>query len=152
MRKFRVRRHPDDGVLILRGLPTIVFLTVCTAQKQKGLANGQVQKALSESWNTADTWLVGLYMIMPDHIHLFCWPQSEDYEIEQWITFWKREFRRVIGNKAPRFQPRGFHHRLRNDESYDEKWNYVRDNPVRAGLVDDADDWPYQGFLHESCM
>jgi hypothetical protein len=26
-----------------------------------------------------------------------------------------------------------------------EKWNYVRDNPVRAGLVSLADDWPYAG-------
>jgi len=26
-----------------------------------------------------------------------------------------------------------------------EKWNYVRDNPVRAGLVENAEAWPYQG-------
>lgn len=150
-RNFRMRRHPDEGVLILRGLPTIVFLTVCTAGRQKGLANQQVQKALVESWNIADAWQVGLYLIMPDHIHLFCWPQNEDCEIEHWIAFWKRQFRRFC-HAAPRFQSRGFHHRLRNDESYEEKWNYVRQNPVRAGLVKDSDDWPYQGSLHDSCM
>ena len=33
---------------------------------------------------------------------------------------------------------------LRNDESYGEKWEYVRENPLRAGLVSRADDWPYQ--------
>ena len=38
-----------------------------------------------------------------------------------------------------------FDHVLRSEESYGEKWLYVRDNPVRAGLVDDASDWPYQG-------
>ena len=38
-----------------------------------------------------------------------------------------------------------FDHILRNDESYAEKWNYVRDNPVRAGLVELAENWPYHG-------
>ena len=86
---------------------------------------------------------------MPDHIHLFCSPQNEDYTIEQWITFWKRQFRRSYGENAPRFQSRGFHHRLRHDESYTEKWEYVRANPVRAGFVRDSDDWPYQGSLND---
>ena len=31
-----------------------------------------------------------------------------------------------------------FDHVLRNGESYGEKWKYVRENPVRAGLVQRA--------------
>ena len=40
-----------------------------------------------------------------------------------------------------------FDHVLRKDESYGQKWTYVRDNPVRAGLVANADDWPYAGEI-----
>jgi REP element-mobilizing transposase RayT len=40
-----------------------------------------------------------------------------------------------------------FDHVLRSDESYAQKWNYARENPVRAGLVDNADDWPFSGEL-----
>jgi REP element-mobilizing transposase RayT len=47
--------------------------------------------------------------------------------------------------KSPFWQPGFFDHVLRNDESYTQKWKYVRENPVRAGLVSRADDWPYQG-------
>jgi len=47
--------------------------------------------------------------------------------------------------KRPLWQPGFFDHILRNDESYTQKWEYVRENPVRAGLVSLADDWPYQG-------
>jgi len=36
--------------------------------------------------------------------------------------------------------PGFFDHILRNDESYSEKWEYVRENPVRAGLVQRAQD------------
>jgi putative transposase len=30
---------------------------------------------------------------------------------------------------------------------YDKKWEYVRQNPVRAGLVAEPDDWPHRGEL-----
>jgi REP element-mobilizing transposase RayT len=47
-------------------------------------------------------------------------------------ALWQREF---------------FDHLLRSSESYSEKWNYVRDNPVRSGFVLSADDWPYSGEI-----
>jgi REP element-mobilizing transposase RayT len=53
---------------------------------------------------------------------------------------------RASANRV-RWQPGFFDHLIRNDESYGEKWNYVRENPVRAGLVTNADDWPYQGEI-----
>jgi len=40
-----------------------------------------------------------------------------------------------------------FDHVLRSDESYSQKWNYVREHPARAGLVNSAEDWPYQGEI-----
>ena len=45
------------------------------------------------------------------------------------------------------WQPGFFDHILRSDESYGEKWNYIHENPVRAGLVKSADNWPYQGEI-----
>jgi putative transposase len=50
-------------------------------------------------------------------------------------------------SKRVRWQPGFFDHLIRNEESYGEKWNYVRDNPVRAGLVTNAYDWPYKGEI-----
>jgi hypothetical protein len=35
--------------------------------------------------------------------------------------------------------------RIRNGDVYEQKWQYARYNPVRAGLVACPDDWPYQG-------
>ena len=40
-----------------------------------------------------------------------------------------------------------FDHLLRSIESYGQKWQYVRANPVRASLVACAEDWPYQGEI-----
>jgi hypothetical protein len=33
---------------------------------------------------------------------------------------------------------------LRSDESAEQKWQYMRENPVRAGLVQEWSDWPYR--------
>jgi putative transposase len=44
---------------------------------------------------------------------------------------------------SPIWQRGFFDHLLRSAESYAQKWNYVRENPVRAGLVTNAGDWPY---------
>lgn len=47
------------------------------------------------------------------------------------------------------WQPEFFDHVLRSSESYSEKWDYVRQNPVRAQLVKGANDWPWQGEIEE---
>ena len=36
-----------------------------------------------------------------------------------------------------------FDHRLRHDESLEEKANYILQNPARAGLVARAEEWPW---------
>jgi hypothetical protein len=40
-----------------------------------------------------------------------------------------------------------FGHILRGGESYAAKWSYVRDNPVRAGLVKHPDKWSFLGEI-----
>jgi len=82
--------------------------------------------------------MLGAYVIMPDHIHFFCSPTHEDCVIESWITFWKRGFRREIGPSAPRFQSDSFHHRLRGEESYAAKWEYVPGEPSTSGFGKEA--------------
>ena len=37
---------------------------------------------------------------------------------------------------------------LRRDESAESKWIYMRENPVRAGLVRRWEDWPYAIGYH----
>jgi REP element-mobilizing transposase RayT len=120
--KFKVRGNPSAGVHVFGDRTTIAFLTVCTIDRKRGLATAEVHARLVEAWNAATTWLVGEYVIMPDHIHLFCSPRTLDVSIEHWITFWKRQFRRLYPT-APRFQSRGFHHRLRRGEDYSSNGN-----------------------------
>lgn len=143
------RNTPAKGVRISLAGPNWVFLTVCAKGRTRWLAQTSVQQTLHEIWLTkATAWLVSDYLLMPDHLHLFCAPRDNRFTIERWIAFWKDQFAKAHAG-AGAFQRGGFHHRLRNEESYSEKWTYVRENPVRAGLVDYPEEWPYFGRVHE---
>jgi putative transposase len=89
---------------------------------------------------------VGRYVIMPDHIHLFVRGDG-DFSLSQWSAGLKRAISNALKVRGTFWQPGFFDHILRSDESYSEKWNYVHENPVRAGLVKDADDWRFQGGI-----
>ncbi len=143
------RRTPAKGVHISTGGPNWVFLTVGTNQREPWLASSGIQHALHALWlHRATAWLVSDYLLMPDHLHLFCAPADLKFTVERWIAFWKDQLAKACPD-AGRFQEGGFHHRLRDDESYTEKWWYVRMNPVRKGLVERPEDWPYQGRVHD---
>ena len=55
---------------------------------------------------------------------------------------------REFNINPPVWQSDTFDHILRNKKSYAEKWIYVRENPVRSGLVKMADEWPWQGEIN----
>jgi REP element-mobilizing transposase RayT len=93
---------------------------------------------------------VGRYVIMPDHVHLFAAFSATGITLSQWV----QSLRSVLGKELlrlgfqkPHWQEGFFDHLLRSAESYEEKWVYVRMNPVRAGLCGEPDDWPYQGEI-----
>jgi putative transposase len=142
------RQNPAAGVPIKLGELNIVLLTVTTEKRVPWLANAVAHRMLHETWHKATAWLVGDYLLMPDHLHAFCAPRDFSFTIEQWITFWKRDFPRRHGREDWCFQSRGWHHRLRQGEDYSTKWLYVQENPVRKSLVAEINDWPYKGTVH----
>lgn len=155
------RQHPAHGILISSGGPTIVFLTVCTKDRRPWLDNSGVHELLRAVWADAKAWLVGRYVLMPDHVHLFCAPNEEGSAgaspsqadpslppLDNWVRYWKSQFSKRDQRPQHRWQADHWDTRLRHDESYEAKWEYVRNNPVRAGLVVCPEDWPYSGELH----
>ena len=145
------RKKPASGVHMYSGQPTFVFLTVKTLKKGDWMANDIAHELIHETWLGSRAWLVSDYILMPDHLHLFCAPgdQAAEIGIEAWISFWKRKFRLRHGNADWKFQSRGWHHRLRREESSSEKWRYMMENPIRRGLVEKVEDWPFRGRVFE---
>jgi len=87
---------------------------------------------------------------MPDHIHLFAGFGPESITLSAWMKSLKNAISKSLKNatfNGPHWQKGFFDHVIRSQEFYDQKWVYVRDNPVRAGLVQSAEDWPYTGQI-----
>jgi len=130
--------------------PVIVFLTACTRNRSRWLASNEVHLLLHELWVGSDAWLVGDYVLMPDHLHLFAAPNpTKCVELENWVRYWKSQFTKRHGNATHRWQTDHWDRRVRKEENYLEKWEYVRNNPVRHKLVTKPEDWPYQGKIHQ---
>jgi putative transposase len=145
--------------------PPIYFVTLCTARRRNVLANQVVHDALKTYGERGRERgiALGRYVIMPDHIHLFVCG-DDDFDLGIWVRGLKRvvaaavtggrdrntslEGSAAVTAAATTIWQRGFFdHVIRNSESYSEKWDYVRANPVRAGLVASADEWPFQGEI-----
>jgi putative transposase len=93
---------------------------------------------------------VGRYVVMPDHIHLFVALPATETTLPKWVQMLKTVIGKELlrsGIRKPHWQEGFFDHVLRSSESYSHKWDYVRLNPVRAGLCGDPEEWPYQGEI-----
>ena len=80
---------------------------------------------------------------MPDHLHLLAAQAENAVTLGAWV----KALKAVVGQRELRWQTGFFDHVLRSEESESEKWEYIRQNPVRAGLVQAPEDWPYAGEL-----
>ncbi len=145
------RRPPRLGRLFDNVRP-FYFVTFNTYKRHSLLARGEVHEAFCIFFTKAQEHdvAVGRYVIMPDHVHLFAAFPIDGITLANWV----QSLRNVIGKRLlqlgiakPHWQEAFFDHLLRNHESYSQKWDYVRMNPVRAKLCDTPDAWPYQGEI-----
>jgi REP element-mobilizing transposase RayT len=136
--------------------PGIYFITTCVAGRVPLLATAESARILRDQFAQAPRrygWRVGRYVIMPDHIHFFCAPGGErdPTSLSTFVAglkMWSARSILAATRRAPPLWQREFFDRLlRSDKSYEAKWTYVRENPVRAGLVDKAEDWPFGGEI-----
>jgi len=126
--------------------PVIYFLTFCVANRQKVLANELAFAAFKAAIARLTKWNVIAAILMPDHVHLLIAPVEREARVENASGAIKRFMRQDL--KATwQWQPDSFDRLLRSDESAEQKWQYIRENPVRAGLVKESGDWSYRiGF------
>jgi REP element-mobilizing transposase RayT len=90
-------------------------------------------------------WQIYEYVIMPTHVHLFGEFGTELKEtLEDFKRWTGHQAASILGENDLRFwQREWFDHWSRSDEQDDKIVQYIRNNPVKAGLVQNYTDWPY---------
>jgi REP element-mobilizing transposase RayT len=81
---------------------------------------------------------------MPDHLHAIVSPtRDREAKVGNFSGALKRWIRKEV-RASWKGEPGCFDRLLRSDESLHEKWLYLEQNPVSAGLVKNSKDWPYR--------
>ncbi len=132
----------------------IFFITTCAADRRSLFSNERIASIFIEEWRSASQrhgWYVGQFVIMPDHVHFFCSAGNESKSLSEFMKYWKewtsKRIKRECGVAGKIWQREFFDHVMRSEESYAQKKEYVFNNPVRAGLVKNADEWLWKGEI-----
>ena len=91
--------------------------------------------------------LVWAYCFMPDHLHLLIEGTRKSSDLKRSISEFKQStgysFKRKNGKKL--WQESYYDHVLRDKESAKKAAEYILMNPVRKGLANNCNDYPFSG-------
>jgi REP element-mobilizing transposase RayT len=114
----------------------------CDSRNESTLCVEPIGQAILDAarhYEGTNKWFVHTMLLMPDHLlAIVCLPS--DTPLTGQIAAFKKFTSRNAGIE---WQRGFFEHRLRGDESLDEKVHYIAMNPVRKGLVTKAAEWPW---------
>lgn len=86
------------------------------------------------------------WVIMPNHVHtlietIFGYPL--DQIVHSWKSFTAHKANGLLGRSSQFWFQDYFDRYIRNERHYDNVVRYIHENPVKAGLVPNAVDWPF---------
>ncbi len=126
------------------------LLTTCTSGRREWFRKPAiVHVALEQLLRTAEEerFAVTAYCFMPDHAHLLVQGLADDSDLRRFMKVFKQ--RATFHSRDLRdddLWQEGYHdHVLRAEDTTEKVTRYILDNPVRAGLVEKAEDYPYSG-------
>ncbi len=126
------------------------FVTICCEKRLRIFANPshattfvQDLKSVSQKMN----FLLHAYCVMPDHVHILVEGQSINSDLRVYITKLKQRTGYSIrdASNGDLWQKRYYDHILRKAEDSDSIAWYIWMNPVRQGLVNKPEDYPFSG-------
>ena len=144
-RGFASKLHHEVPHWVETGALFHIRIALDRKKEQRPLTAFSLGKSLLDSvrfYETEQRWQITLFLLMPDHLHAllsFAPNESMSSVIGDWKHFHKRTTNIL-------WQEGYFDHRLRDDERGEQlsaKLNYIRHNPVVAGLCARAEDWPW---------
>jgi putative DNA methylase len=85
------------------------------------------------------------WVIMPNPVHVLM--EMGDVPLAQVLKSWKshtsKEANRVLSRQGRFWEPEYFDRYIRDEEHFRKAVRYIETNPVKAGLVKEAKDWPW---------
>jgi putative transposase len=84
-----------------------------------------------------DRYVLGDFVVMPNHVHLLAAFRSEETlrtQGDSWLHYSAREINRRLGERGKLWRGEPFDHLVRSGEQYEYLRRYIAENPLVAGL------------------
>jgi putative transposase len=133
---------------------TTYFITICAHMQRNLFQRDEVAElmvATFAKYCDAGEFELHEYVVMPNHVHLLL-SITDRERLGRVIQLIKGGFSRSLRNHGTVFsavwQQRYHDRRVRDKNEFLEFSNYIRQNPVRKGLVENAEDYAYSSASH----
>jgi len=141
------------------------FITIVTQGREPLLIDNIDQLRYSFQLSKRNyAYQIDAIIILPDHIHMIITPQNatdypkiishikrsfvyglnENYKSEAKMKLTHSSYHRKLSGI---WQKRFYEHTIKDKKDWLEKMNYIQQNAVKHGLVDDWNQWKYSSFL-----
>jgi putative transposase len=125
------------------------FVTTCTWQRRPIFRYDPLAHFFLDTlqrYRAQGRFLLHAYVLMPDHFHALITP-SPDISLEKAMQLIKGGFsfrvKREMNSNLEIWQAGFTEHRVHDDEDFVRHASYTRDNPVRARIVEAANEYLY---------
>lgn len=144
------RLDPEEYAVAAR----VYFMTVRAYQHQSPFVRNELKQlvidVLREEQHRQNC-AVLTYCLMPDHLHFLTSPQLDGASVLKFTDQFKGKATNrswMLGWRGKLWQPRFFDHIVRAEEDLLAISEYILNNPVRRGLVECPEDWPWGGYMN----
>jgi putative transposase len=120
------------------------FVTSITFQRRRLFqveANARLFLETVQHYRREGRYKLHAFVVMPDHVHLLITPQG--ITIERAVGLIKGGFSHRVGSAFPVWQKSFTERRMRDAEEFMVRREYIHQNPVRAGMVQYAEDYAF---------
>jgi REP element-mobilizing transposase RayT len=92
------------------------------------------------------------WAVMPNHVHALIETLATPLEeiLHSWKSFTSKAANRLIGRKGEFWQAEYFDRYIRDEEHYGKAVRYIENNPVKAGLVKQPEEWLFGSARYRS--
>jgi putative transposase len=128
------------------------FITFTCYQRKPRLNPAAAKDLFEQTLERVRRWYgicVYGYVAMPEHVHLLV-GEPERGNLATAIQMLKQIVarKRNTNGEKPFWERRYYDFNVWSERKFKEKLRYIHRNPVRRGLVDSPEDWPWSSFLH----
>jgi len=131
----------------------VYFATLCASRESQPFNDARLAQQVIDAINwsrAAGRWRVFCHCLMPEHLHLAISTGRSGMNLSRVIGAFKTWTTRLAWQSGVRgglWQRSWYDHVARQEEDLLTICEYIINNPVRCGLVEEAAAWPYSGML-----